>query len=1023
MRTKDAETVGEALETAFREGGLPLPYVITSDGGTEFNNSTVSSIQSVQLGVTPETTPAGRHQSNSPVERALRDFVDILAATMTDKGIPPSKFYEAVPLATLRYNNKPRKADNLSPFQRLFHVSPPIPALKRLEELEHGTDAQLVDVYPVGTRVLYKAPDDKKIRGRQKKHKLSANWSTGVVKKIISPHIRLVKWETGSKRKKNRPSQVHIFNLKTEGLPENTFPSTDDSSEQTDTDDTPTNNADTPLSPSSQQTEDQQINSTPPSTPPSQDAELNEMTSEPSPLLAASAPSPSATQENPHDTPDSSQPTAAEDDDNDELATFERLTAPLNLSDLNVDDVIIFAENSFVFPGKIRKIENDNLLLQPFQKLPSGKYFPMWISTSSNKTKCMKEQPPKHKPFIISVSLQFTVSSMFFKDGQIFGLKHPLYEHAGVNKSPVSPQSSSFMCIEVTNNSDLSDSSYFPPHASKSDLPHSIHSFYAGTTSQKIRIRDLTAPERARVYEAQAAELARFKEFDAFERVPINEVHPSIPRFRTYLHNVIKHNLVEKTSKYKSRLVVDGKNDHRKLTEDVSTKNTNHAEVRILHHLAASFPEYSPSKSFTADAINGYLQAIDSGSALIPPEDHNDHGSYLWVVKRAIYGIPRAGILFEKHFNAALLKDGWTEMPGMTGSWVLRPDSKLSPIAYLAKFVDDTFTLPVRGDKNEVRDRLTSLLKLTVDESSPVHFVGVTYDHTNGVSHQHDYINSIPSDNPTPVEHPTPLPINPSLLARHRAAPLSKQDHHHYRTLVGKLNFVAQNTRPDIASAVSDLSSHLHNPTDYDSHLVQRAIEYTKATQSLIPLPTTHNPHLRVDCFVDASLGSDQRPHPKSGFLICINGLPVIWSSKVQTRSTVGPTKAELVAITEAADRLELLKHIVDSQGIPIEMHMHTDAQDCIDLLAVNNPRPAEVSMLPLIQQLKTMGIRAVHLFAARDYLNAALVQLHKIDGTDNPSDCLTKSTSCTPLRQYLPLAPLPPPSQAGDNKSSIKSV
>lgn len=117
----------------------------------------------------------------------------------------------------------------------------------------------------------------------------------------------------------------------------------------------------------------------------------------------------------------------------------------------------------------------------------------------------------------------------------------------------------------------------------------------------------------------------------------------------------------------------------------------------------------------------------------------------------------------------------------------------------------------------------------------------------------------------------------------------------------------------------------------------------------------------------------------------------------------MGPVRAELAAITTASDHLELLHHTLSSMQIAHTIHLHTDSQDAMDLLAVNNPRPTEVSMLPMLQEIRDKGIRPVHVFATKASLDAALATLHKIPGDANPADCLTKSTLPGPLVNITP--------------------
>lgn len=182
-----------------------------SDGGTEFRGETTEVL--TDLSIPTSRVPAGRSTSNSGVERTIRDLVDILASVLRDTKTPLADWHLALPSATRAYNVKPRKADGLSPYQRLFGAPPPVPALLQLNTLEFGVDSIALQAYPEGTKVWWKRHNDKKTRANRSKTKLHPSWSAAVVVKVVSPHIRRIQLLSGTAAQR-RPRNEHIFDLK-----------------------------------------------------------------------------------------------------------------------------------------------------------------------------------------------------------------------------------------------------------------------------------------------------------------------------------------------------------------------------------------------------------------------------------------------------------------------------------------------------------------------------------------------------------------------------------------------------------------------------------------------------------------------------------------------------------------------------------------------------------------------------------------------------------------------------------------
>uniref|UniRef100_A0A0G4IDL2 Reverse transcriptase Ty1/copia-type domain-containing protein n=1 Tax=Chromera velia CCMP2878 TaxID=1169474 RepID=A0A0G4IDL2_9ALVE len=128
-----------------------------------------------------------------------------------------------------------------------------------------------------------------------------------------------------------------------------------------------------------------------------------------------------------------------------------------------------------------------------------------------------------------------------------------------------------------------------------------------------------------------------------------------------------------------------------------------------------------------------YLQAPLPPDRPPPPSDHPDHGQFLWVLRKAVYGLPDAGKVFEDFLTSVLRSLGWepTLFPGV---WVLRSaNGELR--ALLATYCDDLLILGIGEDAAATIDPLKDIVTYgDYTNLSEGRFVGVQFDvSTTGV--------------------------------------------------------------------------------------------------------------------------------------------------------------------------------------------------------------------------------------------------------------------------------------------------
>jgi len=323
----------------------------------------------------------------------------------------------------------------------------------------------------------------------------------------------------------------------------------------------------------------------------------------------------------------------------------------------------------------------------------------------------------------------------------------------------------------------------------------------------------------------------------------------------------------------------------------------------------------------------------------------------------------------------------------------------VKPGCILVSYVDDAIL--VGPDKAVVEAVLTGLrdLKLDFDRMGDLSaYLGVKIDRLGDGSiklSQPHLIDSViaamglsdASSKPTPASR---------TLGKCLDSPKYSGDFN-YRSVVGMLLYLSNNSRPDIAFAVHQGARFSSNPRDPHGEALKRIGRYLVGTRDagLIFKP---NPDLRLDCYADADFAgvwSEDNPEDPSsvrsrtGFVITLGGCPVTWSSKMQTEIALSTMESEYIACNSAVRGLIPLKNklaeICSSFSLPVPdpskvSIVWEDNQAALQLATQDPPR-----MTP---RSKHIGIK-YHWF--RSKLKKGYLELHPIESARNLANIFTK--------------------------------
>ena len=168
---------------------------------------------------------------------------------------------------------------------------------------------------------------------------------------------------------------------------------------------------------------------------------------------------------------------------------------------------------------------------------------------------------------------------------------------------------------------------------------------------------------------------------------------------------------------------------------------------------------------------------------------------------------------------------------------------------------------------------------------------------------------------------------------------LNEDEMHQYRSVVGQLNWVGTQTRPDISFDVCALSMQFGKGTIGDLMEANKVVKRVKTDQVSLFFPVlTGNIH--VEGFSDASFANLSDCHSQGGFIIFIvdeNGkrCPIMWKSKKIRRVVHSTLAAETLALVDLAESAYYVVKVLEDIGVvrDIPVRCFVDNKSLVDAL------------------------------------------------------------------------------------------
>ena len=396
----------------------------------------------------------------------------------------------------------------------------------------------------------------------------------------------------------------------------------------------------------------------------------------------------------------------------------------------------------------------------------------------------------------------------------------------------------------------------------------------------EIKLKDLKPEDRAKFEASMAKEWASWMKFDAVQELTADEVAQLPPNTKIigtrWVHTdkndkprLLAKALAKRTGKTteqikkefpfeaKSRMVVQGcqENDHG-IRSDSPTASL------LAFNLVCTVAVLQRWILVACDASTAYLQSQGIDRLLIlraprpPPPGVSQHA--LFRAKGSIYGTKDAGRSWWKKLFRTLKKYRWTMSKIEAALFYLVSGDKL--VGIMLSHVDD---LLAAGEGDDYEATLTALEKelyLKVKRQE-FRFCGKNVkqkDHTIAVD-QFDAIESIDYMVLAPARRKLPN------------ATLTEEEKSNFRALIGQMDWVTRQSRPDLTVNVSMASQSMGRPTVKDVVELNKAVKMLKETSDakwrFVASDLTLE-ECRVFCFADSSFANGEGLKSQCGYVV-----------------------------------------------------------------------------------------------------------------------------------------------------------
>jgi hypothetical protein len=234
--------------------------------------------------------------------------------------------------------------------------------------------------------------------------------------------------------------------------------------------------------------------------------------------------------------------------------------------------------------------------------------------------------------------------------------------------------------------------------------------------------------------------------------------------------------------------------------------------------------------------------------------------------------------------------------------------------------------------------------------------------------------------------NPVTMPLDPNIKLVPNSDANEPNRSNSYARLLGELQFIANNTRPDISFAVNRLAAYTANPSLQHYGALKRVLRYLAGTKTLgiTYRKTQDNNQSSKNLFygfADTSHASEDDMKSVTGYVFLAGGGAVTWKSKKQTIIALSTTEAEYIALSEAGREAVWLRNLYGELGFAQQSATTINGDNNGSVVLTRNPQ--------FHQRSKHIALRY---HWVRDLVTDGILHIQHCRDPENTADVLTKA-------------------------------
>ena len=390
-----------------------------------------------------------------------------------------------------------------------------------------------------------------------------------------------------------------------------------------------------------------------------------------------------------------------------------------------------------------------------------------------------------------------------------------------------------------------------------------------------------------KVVTAKKLELVNWKDFNVYEEVEDKGQSAISVRW------VCTEKEKEGEKKMKARLVARGYEDKEKVQSDSPTGNKDTLKL---------FFAIISSKGWDCESIDikaAFLQGKDFHREvyLIPPKESDSTPGSLWKLKKCVYGLNDAARVWYLTGRNFLLELGCVQLKTDPAGFYWYHEGQLEGVFLM--HVDDYLWGGSNNFVNFVISKLCSNFMVGQQSREIFKYIGleVKQDKKCITLSQNEYLKSV-----------QPIHISAG-RANQKADPCNEDEIKKFRSLVGQINWLSTQSRPDVSYDALELSCNMGNTRV--EHIIQanKCLKKMSMSESFISFPKLGDlQKVKLVTLSDASHANLPDGFSSAGgfiiFLVGENGksCPLAWEAKKIRRVVKSMLAAETLAVSDAVD-------------------------------------------------------------------------------------------------------------------------